>query len=208
MEYRYLGIETEIDGQRIIKAPKNRTPVRKILESSGYILYRVAEDNGFVDRYSIAINDLTRISDPAGKIVMLAAECITGPDHSIHLHTGIPELKEKEIRDLIDLLGSNDPDIIAILEKSMAKYIIDEFGLSGIVYDLSAIRYYGSYNELAQYGHYYHMNGRTGRSTLFLPSPGNMEYPCITDPCQAIFLPCQPYPHSQKRWWTTGSLRS
>ena len=63
-ESRYMGIETEIDGQRIIKAPKNRTPVRKILESSGYILYRVAEDNGFVDRYSIAINDLTRISDP------------------------------------------------------------------------------------------------------------------------------------------------
>ena len=63
-ESGYLGIETEIDGQRIIKAPKNRTLVRKILELSGYIFYRVAEDNGFVDRYSIAINDLTRISDP------------------------------------------------------------------------------------------------------------------------------------------------
>ena len=25
--------------------------------------------------------------------------------------------------------------------------------------DLSAIRYYGSSNDLAQYGHYYHMNG-------------------------------------------------
>ena len=104
-ESRYLGIETEIDGQRIIKAPKNRTLVRKILELSGYIFYRVAEDNGFVDRYSIAINDLTRISDPAWKIVMLAAECITGPDHSIHLHTGIPDLKKKEIRDLIDIGG-------------------------------------------------------------------------------------------------------
>ena len=90
---------------------------------------------------------------------MLAAESITGPDHSIHLHTGIPDLKEKEIRDLIDLVGSNDPDIIAILEKSVAKYIMDEFGSPGIVYDLSAIRYYGSYNELAQYGHYSHMNG-------------------------------------------------
>ena len=158
-ESRYLGIETMKDGQKIIKAPKNRTSVRKILESSGYILYRVAEENGFVDRYSLAINDLTMIRDPARKIVMLAAECITGPDHSIHLHTGIPDLKDKEIRDLIDLVGGNDPDIIAILEKSMAKYIIDEFGSSGIVYDLSAIRYYGSYNDLAQYGHYYHMNG-------------------------------------------------
>ncbi len=66
----------------------------KILEPSGYILYRVAEDNGFNDRYSIALNDLTRISGPARKIVMLAAECITGPDRSIHLHTGIPDQKD------------------------------------------------------------------------------------------------------------------
>jgi succinate dehydrogenase flavin-adding protein (antitoxin of CptAB toxin-antitoxin module) len=58
---------------------------------------------------------------------MPAAECIIGPSHSIHLHIDIPELKEKEIRDLIDLMGSNDPDIIAILEKSTAKYIINEF---------------------------------------------------------------------------------
>ncbi|MCL5730923.1 MAG: hypothetical protein M1605_02230 [Candidatus Thermoplasmatota archaeon] len=156
---RYLGIETMKDGQKIIKAPKNRAPVRKILESSGYILYRVAEDNGFIDRYSAAINDLTRIRDPARKIVMLAAECITGSDHSIHLHTDIPDLKDNEILDLIDLVGSNDPDITAILEKSMAGYIIDEFGSSGIVYDLSAIRYYGSYNDLAQYGHHYQTNG-------------------------------------------------
>ncbi|MCL4314454.1 MAG: hypothetical protein M1454_01825 [Candidatus Thermoplasmatota archaeon] len=90
---------------------------------------------------------------------MLAAECITGSDHSIHLHTDIPDLKDNEILDLIDLVGSNDPDITAILEKSMAGYIIDEFGSSGIVYDLSAIRYYGSYNDLAQYGHHYQTNG-------------------------------------------------
>ncbi len=151
-ESRCLGIETEKDGQKTIRTQKNRTSVRKILESSGYILYRVAEEYGFVDRYSLAINDLTRISNPAGKFVILAAECITGPEHSIHLHTGIPELKEKEICDLIDLVGSNDPDIIAILEKSMAKYIMDEFGSSGIVYDLSAIRYYDSSNDLARFG--------------------------------------------------------
>ena len=94
-ESRYLGIETEKDGQKTIKTPKNRTSVRKILESSGYILYRVADENDFVDRYSLAIDDLTRISDPARKIVMLAAECITGPDHSIHLHIGIPELNSR-----------------------------------------------------------------------------------------------------------------
>jgi len=41
----------------------------------------------------------------------------------------------------------------------MATGLIREFGSSGIVYDLSAIRYYGSSNDLARYGHYYHVNG-------------------------------------------------
>ena len=52
-----------------------------------------------------------------------------------------------------------DPDVASILERSMAADLIREFGSSGIVYDLSAIRYYGSSNDLAKYGHYYHVNG-------------------------------------------------
>ena len=76
-ESRYLAIETEINDRKNIKAPKNRTPVRKTMESSGYIFYRVVEKNDFVNRYFLAINDLTRINDPARRIVMLAAGCIT-----------------------------------------------------------------------------------------------------------------------------------
>ncbi len=43
---------------------------------------------------------MTRIKDAAKKILILAAGTIAGPDHSIHLHAGTPELKEKEIRDV------------------------------------------------------------------------------------------------------------
>ena len=48
--------------------------------------------------------DITNIKDAAKKILILAAETIAGPDHSIHLHSGIPELKEKEIRDVVELV--------------------------------------------------------------------------------------------------------
>ena len=79
---------------------------------------------------------------------------------SIDLHTGIHEGSVKEDRDLMDLAGSLDPDIISILEHSLFERIVKSFGSSGIVYDLSAIRYFGSCNDLAGYVHYYHSNGR------------------------------------------------
>ena len=41
----------------------------------------------------------------------------------------------------------------------MASDLIMKYGSSGIVYDLSAIRYFGESNSLAEYGHYYHING-------------------------------------------------
>ena len=75
------------------------------------------------------------------------------------MHTSIPEISDKEIRDIVDLVGRKDPDTIGMLEKSMASLIIEEFGSSGLVYDLSAVRYYGTENDLAGYGHYYHSNG-------------------------------------------------
>ncbi|MEM3193035.1 MAG: hypothetical protein QW292_13325 [Candidatus Parvarchaeota archaeon] len=46
-----------------------------------------------------------------------------------------------------------------MLERSIAPFIIREFGSSGIVYDQSAIRCYGSENDLARYNHYYNTNG-------------------------------------------------
>jgi hypothetical protein len=60
---------------------------------------------------------------------------------------------------LVDLIGSSDPDIIAILEKSMAKYILGESGSLGIVCDLIAVKHCGSGKGLAWYGHYYRTDG-------------------------------------------------
>ena len=146
---RYLGKEIERDGKIEILPPKYRREIRKVLDSSAYILFRVAEDNGFIIEYENALRGLTGIPKAAMKIVILAAECIAGREHSIHIHTGIPELKEKEIRDVVELVGRKDPDIISILERSMAPHIMRRYGSSGIVYDLSAIRYYGTENDLA-----------------------------------------------------------
>ena len=68
-------------------------------------------------------------------------------------------MSDKEIRDIVELVGEKDPDIVSTLERSMASDLIRKFGSSGIVYDLSAIRYFGESNNLAEYGHYYHING-------------------------------------------------
>ena len=156
---KYLGKEVDEKGKKEVLPPKYRREIRKVLDSSAYILFRVAEDNGFTMEYEDALQGLTVIPQAAMKIVMLAAECMVGREHSIHIHTGIPELSEKEIRDVVELVGRKDPDIISILERSMAPSIMRRYGSSGIVYDLSAIRYFGTENDLTRYGHYYHING-------------------------------------------------
>ena len=92
----YLGKEIEKDGKREDLPPKYRREIRKVLDSSAYILFRVTGDNGFTMEYEDAFQGLTNIPQAAIKIVMLAAECIAGREHSIQIHTEIPELKEKE----------------------------------------------------------------------------------------------------------------
>jgi len=104
--------------------------------------------------------------------VILAAESVMGPGHSIYIHTGITEMSDKEIRDVIDLVGRKNPDTVAMLERSIAPLILREFGSSGIVYDLSAIRYYGNGNNLARYGHYYHLNGENREINFLLAMIG------------------------------------
>ena len=84
------------------------------------------------------------------------------------MHTGIHELSDKEIRGIVDLVGRKDPDTIGMPERSMAPLIIEEFGSSGLVYDLSAVRYYGTENDFARYGHYYHSNYENGEINFVL----------------------------------------
>ncbi len=138
--------------------PKDRYSVRRSLDSAAYIMYHTAVEEGFLFNYEDALLNHTRIKDAAKKILILAAETIVGPGHSIPLHIGI-EMSDKEVRDVVELVGEKDPDIVLILERSMASSLIRRYGSSGIVYDLSAIRYFGESNSMAEYGHYYNING-------------------------------------------------
>ena len=56
-------------------------------------MYLEALENGFLANYEDDLLCITNIKDAIKKILMLAAETIAGPDHSVHLHAGIPELK-------------------------------------------------------------------------------------------------------------------
>ncbi|MEM4090635.1 MAG: hypothetical protein QXQ46_07820 [Thermoplasmatales archaeon] len=146
-EVKYLGKEVEKDGERMLKPPVDRKGVRRVLDSGAYVMYRIAQDNSTLMQFENALDGLTRIRDASKKIVILAAECILGPDHSTYVHTRISEMSHKEIRDVVDLVGRKDPDTISMLEMSIAPLIVREFGSSGIVYNLSAIRYYGTENQ-------------------------------------------------------------
>ena len=155
----YKGKEIIKDNTITVRKPRNRITARKVLDSAPYIIYRFAEDFGIQDSFISALDGFTNIREAARRIVILAAGSIMGSFGSIDLHTGIHDGSVKEDRDLMDLAGSLDPDIISILERSLSGRIVKSFGSSGIVYDLSAIRYFGSENDLAGYGHYYHSNG-------------------------------------------------
>ena len=155
----YKGREIIKDNTVTVRKPWNRITARKVLDSAPYIMYRFAEDFGIQDSFISALDGLTNIREAARRIVILAAGSIMGSFGSIDLHTGIYDGSVKEDRDLTDFIGSENPDIISILERSLSGRIVKSFGSSGIVYDLSAIRYFGSDNDLAGYGHYYHSNG-------------------------------------------------
>ena len=156
---QYIGKEIIVDGKTVMQEPKKRIMVRRIIESAPYIMYRYAENFGIIDDFIPAIVGLTNLREAARRIIELAAMDMFGSTGSIEVHTGIKDGTVKENRDLIDFIGSEKPHVAALLQRSISKRIVKEFGSSGIVYDLSAIRYYGKENELARFGHYYHSNG-------------------------------------------------
>ncbi|QRF76018.1 Transposase [Thermoplasmatales archaeon] len=155
----YQGKEIIKDNVKTIQKPRNRIQVRRVLESAPYILYRNAENFGINDDFITAMQGLTNMREAARRIIMLAASHMTGTFGSLELHTGIRDSTVKEERDLVDFIGSKDPDVISILERAMSQRIVKAYGSHGIVYDLSAVRYLGSENDLAMYGHYYRTNG-------------------------------------------------
>ena len=127
---------------------------------------------------------MTNIREAAKRIGILAARSMTGSYGSIDIHTGAHDGSVKEDRDLTDFIGSENADIISILEHSLSGRIVKSFGSSGIVYDLSAIRYFGSENDLAGYGHYYHSNGGKKEINLVFAVTRIMAYRFITESCR------------------------
>ncbi len=172
----YLG-KGSIENNDIVKEPKKNINVRRVFDTAPYIMYKVAEDFGIFDDFIPAIDGLTDISDASRKIVELAIMNLLGTAGSIEMHTGLKEGTVKEKRDLIQFLGSENPDIISILESSISKRIVESYGKSGIVYDLSAVKYYGISNELARYGHYYSANGNNKEVNFVLAVTRNSGIP-------------------------------
>ena len=97
----------------MLQPPRDRYSLRRVLDSAGYVLYYTAVEEGFLFQYDDALQYHTRIRDAAKKILMLAAETVVGPGHSIPLHTGV-EMSDKEIRDVVELVGMKDPDVASM----------------------------------------------------------------------------------------------
>ena len=145
------------------------TFIRRLPKGKNIYVYRVTnhrimgtkevkQDSVYLGK-EITVDGKTVIQEPRKRIIELAAMDMFGSTGSIEMHTGIRDGTVKENRDLIDFIGSENPHNAAVLQRSISKRIVKEYGSSGIVYDLSAIRYYGKNNDLAEYGHYYHSNG-------------------------------------------------
>ncbi|MEM0135859.1 MAG: hypothetical protein QXU18_11670 [Thermoplasmatales archaeon] len=52
----YLGRELGQEGKKIVVPPKNRNSVRRVLDSAGYIMYKIIEDYEFIEHYDKSIS--------------------------------------------------------------------------------------------------------------------------------------------------------
>ena len=173
----YAGKEVVKDNVSTAQKPRNRITARRVMDSAPYIIYRFAEKFGLQDSFLATLEGLTDMREAGRRIVMLAAKTMAGSSGSIEIHTGIRDGTAKEDRDLMDFVGSPDPDVISVMERSISGRIVKSFGSGGIVYDLSAIRYYGSGNEFARYGHYYHSSGGNKEINFVLAVTGDHGIP-------------------------------
>jgi hypothetical protein len=158
----YVGKEVVKDNVSTVQKPRNRITARRVLDSAPYIMYRFAEEFGLQDSFLATLEGLTGMREAGG---------------FIEIHTGIRDGTAKEYRDLMDFVGSPDPDVISMMERSISGRIVKSFWSGEIVYDLSAIRYYGSGKELAKYGHYYHSNGGNKETNFVLAVTGDHGIP-------------------------------
>ena len=129
---QYIGRDITVDGKTVIHEPRNRARVRRILDSAPYILYRYAENFGIMDGFISTISGITNMRDAARMIVELAAMDMFGSSGLIEMHMGMRDGTVKENRDLINFIGSGNSHVSALLQRSISKRIVKEFGSSGI----------------------------------------------------------------------------
>ena len=116
----YKGKEIIKDSTTTVLNPRNRITAHKVLDSAPFIMYRFAENFGIQDSFISALDGLTNIREAGRRMVILAARYMKGLYGSINIHTGIHDGSVKEDRDLTDFIGSENPDIISILERSLS----------------------------------------------------------------------------------------
>ena len=113
---------------------------KKVKQVSHYIGREITVDGKSVIQEPRRRSMVKRVFESAPYIMYRYAEDFGIMDDFISAISGLTNMRE-EARRIVDLAT------------------MDMFGSTGIVYDLSAIRYYGKNNDLAEYGHYYHSNG-------------------------------------------------
>ena len=138
----YLGKEVINGNVRTVEEPRNRFSVRKVMESAPYILYRFAEDSGLTGDLEESFKDTTKMPETARRIISMAASTVYGVRGSIDLHTEMSRESDQDKRDLLQFIGSSDPDRISIMERAMSERILEAYGKRAVVYDISAVKYH------------------------------------------------------------------
>lgn len=110
---------------------RKRIIVRRVVESRLYILYRHAKGFEIMDEYKPTFTRLTNMIDAPKRIITIAAIETFSTTRSIEIHIGLRTGTVRENRDLIDLVGSKNPKIIALMQRSISERIVNAFGPSG-----------------------------------------------------------------------------
>jgi len=168
----YLGKEIIQDGKTRIIPPKRKMKgLREILDHGQPIaLFKLAEEFGLPEIIQTELDLYTKIEDIGIKVTILAINNITSnmTIRSIGHWYSRSALKEcleilpddltpKKVRNILELLAKRNPDIHGLIEEGIAERInkLHKKDLQMVVYDLTALIYYGEKNDLAQYGHAY-----------------------------------------------------
>lgn len=190
----YIGTEVKKDGKTTIKPPKHKcSSIRKILSYGAPIaLLKQAKEFGLFGLINKVFSGYTNIENVGQKIVILAMNKILKDDAINNIanwfeSTSLPkqiklsgaDFSPKKIRGILNLLSNENPDYYGMIEQEIVETIKQKYeqSTSMLVYDLTAITFYGSSNELAKYGHAYKKKGLEKQINLVLAITKDLKLP-------------------------------